>query len=162
MPGRLWRSCKDWPAGCRCGMRDASSPPRRRHPVRYFSGTATEAPKVFLSDPPAPTGWANTGISTLEPLDSRAEDENGGGRITDGAATPGRPAAAPTRKPTFLQKERWKAIQKARRKGMSLRAIERELGIHRATIKKYTDAEGPPTRQSRVVSETSSSDTIEA
>ena len=61
MPGRLWRSCKDWPAGCRCGMRDASSPPRRRHPVRYFSGTATEAPKVFLSDPPAPTGWANTG-----------------------------------------------------------------------------------------------------
>ena len=101
-------------------------------------------------------------ISTLEPLDSRAEDENGDGLITDGAATPGRPAAAPTRKPTFLQKERWKAIQKARRKGMSLRAIERELGIHRATIKKYTDAEGPPTRQSRVVSETSSSDTIEA
>ena len=101
-------------------------------------------------------------ISTLEPLDSRAEDENGGGLITDGAATPGRPAAAPTRKPTFLQKERWKAIQKARRKGMSLRAIERELGIHRATIKKYTDAEGPPTRQSRAVSETSSSDTIEA
>ena len=61
MPRRLWRSCKDWPAGCRCGMRDASSPPRRRHPVRYFSGTATEAPKVFLSDPPAPTDWANTG-----------------------------------------------------------------------------------------------------
>ena len=38
--GRLWRSCKDWPACCRYGMRDASSPPRRRHPVRYFSGTA--------------------------------------------------------------------------------------------------------------------------
>ena len=101
-------------------------------------------------------------ISTLEPMGSRAEYENGGGLITDGAATPGSPAAAPTRKPTFLQKERWKAIQKARRKGMSLRAIERELGIHRATIKKYTDAEGPPTRQSPVVSSTSSSDTIEA
>ena len=28
---------------------------------------------------------------------------------------------------------------------MSLRATERELGIHRATIKKNMDAEGPPT-----------------
>ena len=73
-----------------------------------------------------------------------------------------RPAATPTREPTFLQKERWKAIQKARRKGMSLRAIERELGIHRATIKKYMDAEGPPSRQTRVVAATPSSDTIEA
>ena len=54
-----------------------------------------------------------------------------------------------------------RAIQKARRKGISLRAIERELGIHRATIKKYMDAEGPPTRQTRaVVAATPSSDTI--
>ena len=70
--------------------------------------------------------------------------------------------ATPARKPTFLKKERWKAIQKALRKGMSLRAIERGLGIHRATIKKYMDAEGPPTRQSRVVAATLSSDDIEA
>ena len=55
-----------------------------------------------------------------------------------------------------------KAIQKARRKGMSLRAIERELGIHRSTIKKYLEVEGPPTQQCRVVSSTSSSDTIQA
>ena len=67
--------------------------------------------------------------------------------ITDGVVTAGRPAATPTRKTTFLQNERWKAIQKARRNGMSIRAIERELGIHRATIKKYMDAESPPTRQ---------------
>ena len=60
------------------------------------------------------------------------------------------------------QERRWKAIQKARRKGMSLRSIEREMGTHRDTIKKYLDAEGPPTRQSRLVSSTSSSDTIEA
>ena len=66
------------------------------------------------------------------------------------------------RKPTFLQRERWKAIQKARRKGMSLRAIERELGIHRGTIKKYLDAEGLPTRQSRAVPTASSSDTMAA
>ena len=56
----------------------------------------------------------------------------------------------------------WKAIQKARRKGMSLRSIERAMGIHRGIIKQYLDAEGTPTRQSRVVSSTSSSDTIPA
>ena len=144
-----------------------------RHEGRIISSQEAPPSPVFLRNghggsesvpvrSSSANGLGEHWISTLEPLDSRAEDENGGGLITDGAATPGRPAAAPTRKPTFLQKERWKAIQKARRKGMSLRAIEWELGIHRATIKKYTDAEGPPTRQSRVVSETSSSDTIEA
>ena len=34
-------------------------------------------------------------------------------------------------------RERWKAVQKARRKGMSLRAIERELGIHRSTVRSF-------------------------
>ena len=82
--------------------------------------------------------------------------------IIDDVATAGRPAATSLRKLTFLQKERWKAIQKARRKGMSLRSIEREMGIHRGTIKKYLDAEGRPTRQSRAVSSTSSSGTIPA
>ena len=144
-----------------------------RHEGRIISSQEAPPSPVFLRNghggservpvrSSSANGLGEHWISTLEPLGSRAEDENGGGLITDGAATPGSPAAAPTRKPTFLQKERWKAIQKARRKGMSLRAIERELGIHRATIKKYTDAEGPPTRQSPVVSSTSSSDTIDA
>ena len=100
--------------------------------------------------------------ATLESLDSRAEGENGLGMITDGVAAAGKPAATPARKPTFLQRERWKAIQKAMRKGMSLRAIERELGIHRATIKKYMDAKDPPTRQTRELVATLSSDNIEA
>ena len=43
---------------------------------------------------------------------------------------------------------------------MSLGAIERELGIHRATIKKYLDAEGPRTRQSQAGPTTSSSGTM--
>ena len=45
---------------------------------------------------------------------------------------------------------------------MSLRAVELELGIHRATIKKYMDAEGPSTRQSRVAPPTASSDPMGA
>ena len=100
--------------------------------------------------------------ATLESLEPRAEGENDPRMIIDRVATAGKSSVTPTRKPTFLQKERWKAIQKARRKGISLRGIERELGIHRATIKKYMDPEGPPTRQSRVVAATLSSDNIEA
>ena len=100
--------------------------------------------------------------ATLESLEPRAEGENDPRMIIDGVTKAGKSSATPTRKPTFLQKERWKAIQKARRKGISLRGIEQELGIHRATIKKYMDAEGPPTRQSRVVAAKLSSDNIEA
>ena len=82
--------------------------------------------------------------------------------IIDDVAAAGKPAASSARKPTFLQKARWKAIQKAKRKGMSLRAIERELGMHRSTIKKCQEVEGPQPRQRPVVSSTSSSVTIPA
>ena len=107
-------------------------------------------------------GLGERWIETLEPLHSRSEDGNGPSMMIDDVASASKPAAASARKPTFLQRERWKAIRKARRKGMSLRAIERELGIHRSTIKKYVDAESPPTRQRRVGSSTSSSVTIPA
>ena len=115
---------------------------------------------------PAPASGANglgeRWTATLQPLDSRAGDENDTSVIIDGVAPAGKPKAASAPKPAFLQRERWKAIQKAKAKGMSLRAIERELGIHRATTKKYLDAEGPQTRQSRAGPTTSSSDTMPA
>ena len=112
--------------------------------------------------PSSVNGLGQRWIETLEPLHSRSEDEKDPSMIIDDVATAGKPAATSARKPTFLQKERWKAIRKARGKGMSLRSIERELGIHRGTIKKYLDAEGPPTRQSRAAPMASSSDTIAA
>ena len=145
-----------------------------RHEGRIIASQEAPPSPVFLrnghgasASVPVPTsgahGLGERWTAALEPLDSRAEGENGRGMITDDVATAGRPTATPARKPAFLLKERWKAIQKARRKGMSLRAIERELGIHRATIKRYMDAEGPPTRQARaVVAATPSSDTIQA
>ena len=112
---------------------------RRRRPVRYFSETAATSP---LS-PSGANGLGERWSATLKPLESRAEDEKDHGNITGRECAAGTPAAASLHKPTFLQRGRWKAIQKARRKGMSLRGIERELGIHRATVKKYLDAEGP-------------------
>ena len=55
--------------------------------------------------------------------------------------------SASPRKPTFLQMERWKAVQKAKRRGLSIRGMARELGIHRHTVRRYIDAESPPTRR---------------
>ena len=120
MPGRLWKSWNGWPAGRRCAMEGASSLPRRRHPARYFSETATGVPHLFLCCPPAQHFLGERWTAVLEPLDSRVEEEKDQGTITDRAATAGKPKAISPRKPTFIQMESWKAIQKARRKGMSL------------------------------------------
>jgi len=56
-----------------------------------------------------------------------------------------KPVSSPRREPTPLQTARWKAVQKAKRKGLSIRGIARELGIHRDTAKKYMNAKSPPT-----------------
>ena len=67
---------------------------------------------------------------------------------------------APLRKPTFLQRERWKAVQQTKRRGLSIRGIAREPGIHRNAVRKYIDAQSPPTRWSSGTAPTSTSDTI--
>ena len=60
-----------------------------------------------------------------------------------------------SRKPTPLQTARWKAVQKAKRKGLSIRGIAREVGIHRDTVRKYINAESPPVSRARATSEVS-------
>ena len=146
---------------------------RVRHEGRIIDAQEAPPSPVFLrkgqgdSATPllSPAGAYYSGqrwAATLKALDSRTADEGHQVGLTGGAPASSTPATISPRKPTFLQKERWKAIQKARRKGMSLRAIERELGIHRATIKKYMDADGPPGRRSRPVLTASSSDTVAA
>ena len=144
-----------------------------RHEGRILPAQEAPPSPVFLrnghgrskpvSVPPSGAhGLGERWTATLEPLDSRAEEEKVQGAITDSAGTAGKAKTPSLRKPTFLQRERWKAIQKARRKGMSLRAIKRQLGIHRSTIKKYLGSEGPPTRRPWVGPTTSSSDTMAA
>ena len=141
-----------------------------RHEGRILA--AQEAPPQSGISPNRPPAFRNSSCPGLRgqrvgrtlDSESRTTGPKGRGRgvNADGAATAGTSAAAIPRKPTFLQRERWKAIQKARRKGMSLRAIERELGIHRATIKRYLDAEGPPARRSRAGPAISASNTMAA
>ena len=67
---------------------------------------------------------------------------------------------ATPRKPTFLQKERWKAVQRAKLASLLIRGMARELGIHRDTVRRYIDAESPPTRRSRATPATLLSETI--
>ena len=59
----------------------------------------------------------------------------------NGAARVRRTATPRSRKPTPLQTARF---QKAKRKGLSIRGIARELSIHRDTARKYMNAESPP------------------
>ena len=58
------------------------------------------------------------------------------------------------KKPTPLQTARWKAVQKAKRKGLSIRGIARELSIHRNTVRKYMNADSPPMARPRLTSTT--------
>ena len=129
-------------------------------PSPVFLRNGYESSPTPLASPAGSDRFNRRWVAALKPLDSRAADEEHQAGLTAGATADSTPATVPPRKPTFLQKERWKAIQKARRKGMSLRAIERELGIHRATIKKYMDADGPPGRRSRPTLTVSRSDTV--
>ena len=127
-------------------------------PVFLRNGSGRSTP---VSVPPSgANSLGEPWTTTLGPLDSRAKYENDHGTVIDPVAPASKPKAAAARKPTFLQKERWKAIQKARRKGLSLRAIERDLGINRATVRKYLESEGPTTRPPRAGPTTSASDTL--
>ena len=115
-----------------------------RHEGRIIPAQEAPPSPAFLRDghgssagvpasPPGSYGLGQRWASTLEHSDTvtTAEIDQGSGVGMVVEAGVGKPTSAPTRKPTFLQRERWKAIQKARREGKSLRAIERELGIHR-------------------------------
>ena len=73
--------------------------------------------------------------------------------VDKGTARVGKPPASRRRKPTPLQTTRWNAVQKAKRKGLSIRGVARELGIHRATAKKYMEAASPPVKRSMVRTE---------
>ena len=61
----------------------------------------------------------------------------------------GKKAAPIPRKPTPKQVARWEAIHAAQRRGLSIRGITRETGVHRNTVIKYLKAESPPMTPTR-------------
>ena len=98
--------------------------------------------------------------STQELLNSPAVPEDDHTVSVDDAATGDLLVVPSPGKLTFLQRERWEAVQQAKLKGLSIRGMARELGIHRNTVRKYIDAESPPTRWSPVASTEAASDNM--
>ena len=88
MPGRLWKSWRDWTADGRLSV---------RHEGRIIAAQEAPPNPVFLRNghggsasvtvPPSNAhSLGDRWKATLEPLDSRAEGETGGGMTTDGVA----------------------------------------------------------------------------
>ncbi|MCY4415908.1 MAG: hypothetical protein OXE87_06330 [Chloroflexi bacterium] len=107
------------------------------------------------SNPPVPSigvnHWDERWTADLMPRISSQEPEAGEVGVANNELAVVPPLTVAPRKPTFPHNERWEAVQKARSKGMSLRAIERDLGIYRSTIRNYLEAGGPLKRRSRTV-----------
>jgi transposase len=59
------------------------------------------------------------------------------------------PGSTLARHPTIHQQTRWDAIQEARGRGLSLRAMAKQLGMSRKTVRKYKAAVAPPTYPTR-------------
>ena len=51
--------------------------------------------------------------------------------------------------PTARRRALWENVQQTRLKGLSFRAMARELGVHRNTIRKYALAESPSLRKKK-------------
>ena len=106
--------------------------PQRPNILRNFTRKTAHTPTPHLDSNGLGRRWADK----LAQLDVEVP-RDGAGRVRK-AVTPSR------RKPTPLQTARWRAVRKAKRKGLSIRGVARELGIHRDTVRKYMDAESPP------------------
>ena len=126
------------------------SPPRPSV-LRGFAGRTTHTLVIQQPTNGLSRKWAarlatlDTNHDAEQPID--ASRRNGTGRVR-------KTVSRRRRKPTPLQTARWKAVQKAKRKGLSIRGIARELGIHRNTVRKYMNAESPPMARPRLTSRT--------
>ena len=131
-----------------------SSPLRKRHHARVSSGASPGEPRTHTIIHQPTNGLGSKWAAKLATLDANHDAEQPvatSGR--DGTGRVRKTVGPRRRKPTPLQTARWKAVQRAKRKGLSMRGIARDLGIHRDTVKKYMNAESPPVAPSRLTSE---------
>lgn len=107
--------------------------PPRPSVLRGFAGRTTHSPIIHKPTNGLGSKWIarlhtlNISKDTEQTVDISGRKETG--RIGN-TATPTR------RKPTPLHTARLRAAQKAKRKGVSIREIARELNIHRNTSRK--------------------------
>ena len=121
--------------------------PPRPGILRSFNGSSSHG------TPPRPdlNGLSRRWEAALAALDAQMDAGYADDTAIDNGAVRVRKAPAmQRRKPTPLQTARWNAVQKAKRRGLSIRGVARELGIHRDTAKKYMEALSPPMKLDRV------------
>ena len=124
--------------------------PPRPGILRSFNGSSSQGPPTYGGLNGLSRRWEEV-LATLDAgVDAGDADD---AAVDNGTARVGKPPASQRRKPTPLQTARWNAVQKAKRKGLSIRGVARELGIHRATAKKYMEAASPPVKRSMVRTE---------
>ena len=119
---------------------------------------ATAPPKPGpgqLVDPPEVARYAQRGDPPISEWPGRAVTRKAWEEFADDAVDNGtvRVRKAPdssTRRPTPLQTARWNAVQKAKRRGLSIRGGAREVGILRDTANKYMEAVSPPMKLDRI------------
>lgn len=90
-------------------------------------------------------GW----LGMLGPPSDRAAAGSAVLSLTKGLAHVGNTRAgrlqnSRLRQPTPRQRARWEAVQESKRQGLPLRAIARQLGISRNTVRKYVALGSPP------------------
>ena len=127
---------------CREPIIPSQEAPPRPGILRRFNGSSSHGsvPRLDLN------GLGRRWEAILAALDADHTVDNGPVAVRKAAATP-------SRKPTPLQTARWNAVQKAKRRGLSIRSVARELAIHRDTAKKYMQAESPPMKRPTVKTE---------
>ena len=118
--------------------------------LRSFNGSSSYRPVPHRDL----NGLGRRWEATLAALDAGMDARDADDTVVDNGAVRVRKAPAMSRrKPTPLQTARWNAVQKAKQRGLSIRGVARELRIHRATAKKYIEAESPPIKRSAVSTE---------
>ena len=131
-----------------CGIPSQEAPPRPSV-LRGFARRTTHSPIIHQPTNGLGRKW-EAKLATPDDTDHAGEPRDTSG--LDGTEGVRKAVRRRHRKPTPLQTARWKAVQKAKRKGLSMRGIARELGIHRDTVKKYMNTESPPMSPSRLTS----------
>ena len=121
--------------------------PPRPGILRSFNGSSSHRPSAHGGL----NGLSGRWEAALAALDAQMDAGDADDTAIDNGAVRVRKAPAmQRRKPTPLQTARWNAVQRAKRRGLSIRGVARELGIHRDTAKKYMEALSPPMKRDRV------------
>ena len=131
---RLDRTLSVWHDGLRLASQERPSKltPLRAAPLRPCGTADTFVEQVPVAPPQVQGDGKDERTTGVEPAETAHTKTVRGGRRSS---------------PTPRQQERWMAIERALRDGLSTRAIAKRVGMSRNTVSKYLAASGPPTNK---------------